>query len=743
MTSRQQNIHQTSRNQLDDHTPTIRPHDQPTHTLAKLLRQLTQLEIQQERWSQPNANLLKGTSTKIIQLPMATESFTQDLTAILESHLQSAVEVIRPRALNHISQSLEQVTTSISEFPFQPLSNPTKEISEFFERNWESAIKLLSSHVSKQPSRVAKDRIKSKAWKIWMDSHHPGGTQPLPLMDITFQEQTPSPSQSLQWEPSTNHPSDLNVHTPPPTALPTKSTHPLHMDSSLDTTASWIVLDDLVDPKQVPNLDGDLEKTPQPDHSRTSPHSSPQGTPSGGHQPTPLSLPPLPSLPQDILEEDTQDEVIDLTQATSPVQRIPGQKSQPTLTRSIFRITPKQPQQPRIAPRMVKGKQDPLSNFFPCKITFQNKEYPSAEHLYQALKADYLGHPEYSELIRKQPSAAGAKAKADHLFKKNSTYNEELRLHPRARMLQTRWDTEGRLEMVWLAIQEKANASPLFYEQLKNTGRAYIAHNVPDRFWGTGDNAPIIPHSMGENRFGILLMRLRQALFGIEVPEPVKTTNTSPDTSPSHTRKRDHSPPTRETANKVYKRHRGTTGTSTPPVSSHLSDPTRGGKKAWRPPSVHHATTIIGDSNLNRITSIDPTLNKSLAIHSYPGLRLEHLVAIVNQLQPIQGVRNIIVAAGINNREQQFQNTIRPTINKLTSSLKRAYPAATIYFAQIINDQLAPAHQNTLDRINSYFQQRGATLLSQPPNLQRQRDKIHWTEGSANILLHSWLTQLN
>ena len=52
------------------------------------------------------------------------------------------------------------------------------------------------------------------------------------------------------------------------------------------------------------------------------------------------------------------------------------------------------------------GKYFFLSNFFPCIITYSDKEYSSAEHLYQAFKAN---NDEDHEAIRRTSTASMAK----------------------------------------------------------------------------------------------------------------------------------------------------------------------------------------------------------------------------------------------------------------------------------------------------------------------------------------------
>ena len=61
------------------------------------------------------------------------------------------------------------------------------------------------------------------------------------------------------------------------------------------------------------------------------------------------------------------------------------------------------------------GKNDALSNFFPCELKFYGMLHKSAEHAYQYKKATQTGNDQVAEQILDAKSALQAKIEADML----------------------------------------------------------------------------------------------------------------------------------------------------------------------------------------------------------------------------------------------------------------------------------------------------------------------------------------
>lgn len=119
-----------------------------------------------------------------------------------------------------------------------------------------------------------------------------------------------------------------------------------------------------------------------------------------------------------------------------------------------------------------------LSNFFPVIIRTDNRDWPSAEHLYQAFKTDDF---EEQELIRTQPTAVEAMRRG------------------RRNTLQEGWGPTAAMHLV---LRLKF-ANPTMRRRLLDTGDAELIENNRGP-WGGKDG--------GENRLGKLLMGLREDL---------------------------------------------------------------------------------------------------------------------------------------------------------------------------------------------------------------------------------------
>lgn len=126
-----------------------------------------------------------------------------------------------------------------------------------------------------------------------------------------------------------------------------------------------------------------------------------------------------------------------------------------------------------------------LSNFFESPIKFAKQIWPTAEHLYQALKTP---NHEERELIRKAPTPGKAK-----------------KLGQKVKM-RDNWD---RAKKIWMAyvIKLKFQQNPDLAHQLVSTGEKKL---VEGNTWG--DTEWGVCEGKGENTLGILLQELRSQL---------------------------------------------------------------------------------------------------------------------------------------------------------------------------------------------------------------------------------------
>lgn len=133
--------------------------------------------------------------------------------------------------------------------------------------------------------------------------------------------------------------------------------------------------------------------------------------------------------------------------------------------------------------RNVKGPQDPLSNFFSCKLWFRGQCYRSAEHAYQTHKSLFNGQKhESARQIHFAPTAAKAKFLGGKI-KANSQW------------------FQFRTKLMFDILVEKFLQVSIFRNHLLNSKNQTILHPVPDLFWGTGTTK-----GKGKNIFSKILV---------------------------------------------------------------------------------------------------------------------------------------------------------------------------------------------------------------------------------------------
>lgn len=128
-----------------------------------------------------------------------------------------------------------------------------------------------------------------------------------------------------------------------------------------------------------------------------------------------------------------------------------------------------------------------LSNFYPCKIEWQNGIYQSVEHAYQAAKCDDIEDrkrfQEEANILAVDAKKLGSKVKL------RKDWNEEVRLKTMEELLRLKF------------------AHPSFKQKLLDTNDCYIEETNywGDTFWGVCNNE-------GTNYLGKLIMIIRKDL---------------------------------------------------------------------------------------------------------------------------------------------------------------------------------------------------------------------------------------
>jgi N-glycosidase YbiA len=125
-----------------------------------------------------------------------------------------------------------------------------------------------------------------------------------------------------------------------------------------------------------------------------------------------------------------------------------------------------------------------LSNFYPCKVTLDDVEYPSVEHAYQAAKTLDI---EQRKAFHKQPLPTAAESKK---------LGRKLKMRPD-------WDSVKLQVMEDLLVQKFAHADLLALLQETGDKQLVEGNYWGDDFWGV-DN-----RKGGKNHLGKILMRIR------------------------------------------------------------------------------------------------------------------------------------------------------------------------------------------------------------------------------------------
>lgn len=158
---------------------------------------------------------------------------------------------------------------------------------------------------------------------------------------------------------------------------------------------------------------------------------------------------------------------------------------------------------------------------------------------------------------------------------------------------------------------------------------------------------------------------------------------------------------------------------------------------------VHKPIVFIGDSNLARIPQF---YNPLVQIDSFPGANFLHIAKVLQKLTPNPNTQKVILALGINNKEQLVQQTSKKQLQELWRSAATAFPNAMVYTPVIHFSDLLPAsQQKNLKKLNEFICTSTKFLTELSPLRFRvnPKDPVHWTRQTAIDILAHWLDQLN
>eukprot|EP00761_Pharyngomonas_kirbyi_P011734 gb/GECH01011760.1/.p1 GENE.gb/GECH01011760.1/~~gb/GECH01011760.1/.p1 ORF type:complete len:149 (+),score=36.92 gb/GECH01011760.1/:1-447(+) len=128
-----------------------------------------------------------------------------------------------------------------------------------------------------------------------------------------------------------------------------------------------------------------------------------------------------------------------------------------------------------------------FSNFADYPIELDDKEWPTTEHYFQAMK---FTDPQEVELVRKAPSPREAKRLGSR----------------RLSCFRSDWE-EVKEDIMYKCCLAKFQQHVSIRKILKSTGDAkLVEHTRNDKYWGDGGDGS------GRNRLGITLMKVRDEL---------------------------------------------------------------------------------------------------------------------------------------------------------------------------------------------------------------------------------------
>lgn len=133
------------------------------------------------------------------------------------------------------------------------------------------------------------------------------------------------------------------------------------------------------------------------------------------------------------------------------------------------------------------GKYSFLSNFYPCKVIWNDERYPSAEHAFQAAKS-------LDKAKRVMMSVAPNPKEAKRM-------GRQIKLRPD-------WE-EVKDQIMYECVKYKFENDEELKQKLLDTGSAELieGNNHKDTYWG-------VYRGEGQNKLGNTLMRVREELRG-------------------------------------------------------------------------------------------------------------------------------------------------------------------------------------------------------------------------------------
>ncbi|XDV21791.1 hypothetical protein PO909_026811 [Leuciscus waleckii] len=157
---------------------------------------------------------------------------------------------------------------------------------------------------------------------------------------------------------------------------------------------------------------------------------------------------------------------------------------------------------------------------------------------------------------------------------------------------------------------------------------------------------------------------------------------------------------------------------------------------------INKKFVIIGDSNLARF----PASNcPDLQIESYPGAKIHHAGTLIEKAVFETMPDKMIVAFGLNNRQQRYRMTATTETQKVYAIIKKRIPGTEILFPLINFSRTLPqGKQSLLEHLNTHIKNHLSFIPLLPSALFHvENDGVHWRPTTAKAILDLWMTSLN
>lgn len=147
---------------------------------------------------------------------------------------------------------------------------------------------------------------------------------------------------------------------------------------------------------------------------------------------------------------------------------------------------------------------------------------------------------------------------------------------------------------------------------------------------------------------------------------------------------------------------------------------------------------ILGDSNMARLPLIE---DEEVQVDCFPGATLGHAIHVIrNKTGTSPRVKTVILAFGLNDRNQNKGNVLQNSVNRLLKVAKDTFPYANILIPLMNHsEKLKLGTQRNIGVLNDIFRATNQCIpCLQQVRFKTERDKIHWSVDTGVAMWEHW-----